>query len=467
MDFLGVIAAIVAIIWWGVYIVRGSLIQGCLVFLVVAMCFGPLVFRLEVGSFAMTLDRVLLAGLAIAYVVKRRWGLADPKPIAWPDVAMLLLAIVSILSKMTHHFDLAADEKLAVWQLVAGLLMPMAVYWIVRQSPIDQRAVVTTHAVLAIVGVYLSVTALAEVTKQWWLVYPSYIADPQQGIHFGRARGPMLGSHTLGIYLTEGMLCLWMVRQRWGRIGMLLTIALLPLFLAAIYVTYTRCVWISVGLVVLVVLGLSLSHKWRTIFVASALAASLLVAVFQWDNLVHMERDSEGGGSKVSELSAKSRLSFLYVSWKMFRDAPLLGVGYGQFQQAAKPYLADRSTSLFLQDIRNEPNHNTFLAFLTEMGLVGFSLFMAMLIGWTIQAWRLWRNTQAPDWVRQQGLVMLGMLTIYLSQALFSDLRFSPDAQNVTFILAGLTAGLATKPAASPAPAAEHPSLSQRALLWK
>ena len=67
--------------------------------------------------------------------------------------------------------------------------MPMAVYWIARQSPIDQRAIVTTYVVLALIGVYLAVTALAEITKQWWLVYPSYIADPKVGIHFGRAPG--------------------------------------------------------------------------------------------------------------------------------------------------------------------------------------------------------------------------------------------------------------------------------------
>ena len=66
---------------------------------------------------------------------------------------------------------------------------------------------------------------------------------------------------------------------------------------------------------------------------------------------------------------------------------------------------------------------------LTETGLIGFGLFVAMLAGWTIQSWRLWRNTAAPDWVRAQGLMMLGTLAIYLGPALFVDLRFSPEAQ--------------------------------------
>ena len=104
-----------------------------------------------------------------------------------------------------------------------------------------------------------------------------------------------------------------------------------------------------------------------------------------------------------SEFVGQVAVSFAYVSWKMFLDAPLLGVGYGQFQQAARPYLSDRTTSLYLEDIRNEPNHNTPLAMLTETGLIGFGLFLAILVGWTIQSWRMWRNPAAPDWVRDKG----------------------------------------------------------------
>ena len=204
-----------------------------------------------------------------------------------------------------------------------------------------------------------------------------------------------------------------------------------------------------------------MSGRRQAAFVGSTLVAVALLAAFQWDNLVRMERQ---GGSKVSELSAQSRLSFAYVSWKMFLDCPLSGVGYGQFQQAVRPYLSDRTTSLYLDDIRNEPNHNTFLAMLTETGLIGFSLFVAILAGWTIQSWRLWSDTAAPDWVRTQGLVMLGTLAIYLSQALFADVRFAPDAQCITFFLAGLTSGLGAARSPSPAVCAEKTSLLAGAL---
>jgi O-antigen ligase len=388
--------------------------------------------------------------LAIIYVIHRRLGRADPKPAAWPDVAMLLLAVVMVLSTFWHNGESDATAKVAVWQLAAGFLMPMAVYWIARQSPIDQRALVTTYVVLAIIGIYLSVTALAEITQQWWLVYPSYIADPKVGIHFGRARGPMVGSQTFGLYLVVCLLCLWMARRDLGRLATPSLVLLVPLFLAAIFVTYTRCAWISAGLCGLVVLGLPMPGRRRAMFLSAALAAAALLAVFQWESLIRIERQ---GGAEVSELSARSRASFAYVSWNMFLDHPLFGVGNGQFSQSAQPYLSDRTTSLYLENIRNQPNHNTFFAMLTETGLIGFGLFGAVLAGWAIQSWRLWRNTAAPDWVRGQGLMMLGTLATYLSPAAFVDLRHSAEAQCLTFFLAGLTAGLSAASCRSTAPA--------------
>ena len=82
MDALAVIVGVAVLVWGLAYSLRGSLIHGCLAFLVVALCFGREFFRFDVGPFFMTLDRVLLAGLVIVYVVQRRLGLTDPKPVS-------------------------------------------------------------------------------------------------------------------------------------------------------------------------------------------------------------------------------------------------------------------------------------------------------------------------------------------------------------------------------------------------
>jgi O-antigen ligase len=161
------------------------------------------------------------------------------------------------------------------------------------------------------------------------------------------------------------------------------------------------------------------------------------------------------------------RASFTWVSWTMFQDRPLLGFGFGQFTDAKRPYLSDRSVPFYLEAIRTQPHHNTFLSILVETGLVGLGLFLAMLTGWGWLGWKLWRNQRLPQIQRAQGLVMLGMLGIYSQPAIFFDLAYSPSDHWVTFFLAGMTVALyaqvtqAEKNSSSDEAAKKNPSLNQ------
>ena len=79
--------------------------------------------------------------------------------------------------------------------LILYYLMPAAIYWIARQAKYTQRTMLTVFACLAVFGVYLAVTALAEYFQAWWLVFPKYIATTaaEADAEFvGRGRGPLL-----------------------------------------------------------------------------------------------------------------------------------------------------------------------------------------------------------------------------------------------------------------------------------
>ena len=461
MNAIIFIAVLVGLVWAAVYLTRGSLVYGCLAFLVVGFCFGHELIGFDLGPIPLTLDRLVLGGLVIAYAVHRRLGIADPKPITRVEVVLLGFAGLLVVSTLAGDWRVDVPGKVSpIWQLVAGYLMPVTVYWIARQSRLDKQALLVVYGCLTVLGIYLAITALAEVTQQWWLVFPKHVRSPETGIHFGRARGPTLQSNNLGIYLAVCLLCAWTWRSHLRRFAQLALIAVSPCFLLAIYFTYTRSVWIGVVLGGLIVLGLSLRGRWRPLVLGSALAAGLLVACLQWDRIVGMQREA---GSVAARSSVSQRASFTYVSWKMFLDRPLFGVGFGQFTHAVKPYLSDRTTSLELEAIRNQPHHNTFLSLLTETGLLGAGLFVLVLAGWARDAWRTWRTSTAPDWVRSQGLVMLGVLGIYLGPALFFDLSYSPHAHWLVFFLAGVTSGLrplsAARSCESPSPRPACPLL--------
>ena len=74
LDFLYFVAALVAILWGAIFVLRGSLVSGCLAYLLVAACFGYDFTHFKVGPVPLTLDRLALAVLLVAYVVQRWLG---------------------------------------------------------------------------------------------------------------------------------------------------------------------------------------------------------------------------------------------------------------------------------------------------------------------------------------------------------------------------------------------------------
>jgi O-antigen ligase len=214
-----------------------------------------------------------------------------------------------------------------------------------------------------------------------------------------------------------------------------------------LFYSFTRSVWLGTALTIVVLLMLTL-QGWRRVGVLSGLAlAGLLVAATQLDRIVAFDR-TDNTAAQTQE-SVGLRGSFAYVSWQMFLERPLLGVGFGQFPAAKLPYLADRSTELRLEAIRPMVHHNTYLSLLTEVGILGLGLFVAVLVLWARGAWRLWTSDDHPHWQRTQGLVMLGVLALYAVQCMFHEMSFSVRDNSLVFFFAGLTASL--RPQSAPA----------------
>ena len=380
MEFLIAIAALVAGAWLVYFTLRGSLVAGCLAFLLVASCFGYPFLHFDLGSTPVTLDRLAILGLAGVYIVQRVLGMADPKPLETIDKLLIAFLALLTLSMLTHNWrDNPPDFVSPLWRLMTGFYMPAMIYWFARQSRLFERRVAFVHGALACFGVYLAVTGLAEIGHQWWLVFPRYIADPTVGLHYGRARGPMVQAVSFGLFLGVTMLAGFVWRSRWNRLGQLFWLLVMPIDLAAVVCTYTRSVWIGTSLAICVALGLTLRGTWRVLILGTLISAGLVLSVAKLNSLENLQR--EGSATEARE-SAGMRECFAYVSWKMFLDRPILGFGFGQFYKEKLAYLSDRSTPLDLELIRDYIHHNTYLSLLTETGLIGLILYMAILIGW-------------------------------------------------------------------------------------
>jgi O-antigen ligase len=219
--------------------------------------------------------------------------------------------------------------------------------------------------------------------------------------------------------------------------------------LFGIYSTLTRSVWMGAGLGLFVILALSVPGRWRYGVVVSAVLAGIIVPVVGWDNLMVFKRE-KGVEAEVSADSAKLRPILAAVAWKMFQERPLLGCGYGQYSNEMTAYLSDRSLDMPLETARPYVQHNVFLGLLTETGLIGMTLFAALLAYWAWAAWLLWSHPHATEWMRLVGLLFLATLGAYLPNAMFHDMSLIPMVNMSLFFLAGASTGLSVRAGRAP-----------------
>jgi O-antigen ligase len=413
-----------------------GLLAGCLVVLLTGICFGHPFFNISVGPLPVTIDRILLGALFGLTLVYRRWGWTDPKPWSKADWALTGLFLVLVVSTLTHDWQVNKSQPLA--GLLFLYLVPLVLYWIVRQVQVTERAIWGMFLTMALFGVYLAVTAIAETHQVWALVFPRYIASPDFVEFFGRGRGPLLNPAGAGIL--QG-LCLAAALMLWPRLNrrcQLLLLAVMPLYAWGVYSTFTRSAWMGAALGVLVIVGLTLPRVWRTAVIGSVVLVSLPVVAMNWESLLSFKRDKSLSAAEAAE-SARLRPILATVAWHMFQDRPLLGCGFGQYSIECRPYLSDRSTDLPLEKVRPYVQHNVLLALLAETGLVGMSLFCAALFFWLRAAWRLWQAESAPTGFRQLGLLFMAFVGVWFPNAMFQDVSLIPMVNMLLLFLAGLT----------------------------
>ncbi len=104
------IAGIAALIWGILGLSRGSLMGWCLVFLVVGVCFGYSFLTFKLGPVPLSLDRIVLLLLAAAYVVQRRLGRTDPKPLELTDKLLLAFLGVLVLTRKSNQSIMIGDD---------------------------------------------------------------------------------------------------------------------------------------------------------------------------------------------------------------------------------------------------------------------------------------------------------------------------------------------------------------------
>jgi hypothetical protein len=157
-------------------------------------------------------------------------------------------------------------------------------------------------------------------------------------------------------------------RRRWLLLG--------PLMVANLFIlTLTVKRTAILGLLVALVLGAALSGHKRTrprvvgIAAVAALLAAVVLALMNGGHAGPMAAFIANKFQFMTETNATWRLTAWHLAWQRFLEAPWLGIGYGL------PILQSS-----LRHVRTADPHNSILAFFVRHGVVGGTLFLALIV---------------------------------------------------------------------------------------
>ncbi|MGI9455186.1 MAG: O-antigen ligase family protein [Aeoliella sp.] len=430
------IIAILVTIGWLAITRRVSLLTMAVATVLIGYVFGHAFWHVDFGPLPLTLDR-LMVGLIVAVGAFLYWN-AELK---WPRLTLTDWALAGTLVWLTlsaafSNIGSGADLPTSpLFRLLFSFWVPALLYIAVRCSRATTQSTTTLLAALTVLGCYLAVTACAESAGQWWAVFPRYLADPELGTHYGRARGPALNSVSLGIYLSIACWATWLLRSRVSRGWQITLMVGMAVMVFAVFLTYTRSAWLGLALSGMVMLIAQTPRNFRLSVALSSLVLGVIAVASSWTYVMNLQREDSG---QVSHHSVRQRTAFAHVSWQMLKDEPLLGVGFGRFYDKKLPYLADRSQSFELESLRYLHHHNTFLSLLVETGIIGLACYLALLAGWIRAGWRMAFAAGSSLATRQMGQLLLATLAVYLPSAFFHDLSHIFQDQWLLFLIVGV-----------------------------
>jgi O-antigen ligase len=311
------------------------------------------------------LDRMAMAWLAIVFMIKfvaERQRLVGPFKL---DILILLhglyiLAQVYILD-MTRFHD---------WTM--SILVPYSAFYLTKNIVTSNDRVRTLLWVILALSIYYNVTAVAEKYHINWLIWPKYIITIENEF-LNRSQGPFMQAPlfgtVIGMLLPVHLYFLATVKQPLAR--MLLGLSLL-VGMAGLYFTYTRGSWLA-GIVALGA-TVALNRRAYLRFVAPALIVAPIVAI----GVLGLAEDKFMKERVSNEDTIGSRLGTAVTVMRVWRDHPLFGVGFYQFNRIREHYVEPVQVPgmppIRFNQFRNNPIHDIYLGPLAESGLVGTAM---------------------------------------------------------------------------------------------
>lgn len=385
---------------------------------------------------AVSIDRVMVGGVVLWML-----GLLVTRHSAWPALQWIDLFVIGFmgligLNLLVTDWRYDDDKPLVIYLFY--YLVPLAFYFVVRCVGHDRRTWKILQWSFVGLGAYLAFTGFCEARDLTGLVFPKYILDPTRTEFLGRGRGPFLNPIANGVFQILGLACgMVMWKNASGR-GRFLVVGFVLLMLVGIWATLTRSNWLAAAPLVGLYAWRYSNWQFRGLCVLAIPFALMIGYVMFGEKINAFKRDKAVSIEDMSE-SAELRPFLAVVAKKMVADRPLLGFGFTQYSKHAPPYhfhavAGDQP----LQKVMKYVQHNTFLAYAVELGLVGLGSFL-LIIGPALWcSLRLWLNPTLPDEIQNVGFAVFAAIFGFVVNGMFHDVAIIVMTNMMLYLMIGL-----------------------------
>jgi len=200
----------------------------------------------------------------------------------------------------------------------------------------------------------------------------------------------------------------------------------IALFLAGIFLSFTRAAYVAV----FAMLGFYFIIKLKILKPVLVLAVFGVVVVFSFllkqDNYLNYSPDFEktityddfddivNATYKGTDLSTVERGYRWVAGYQMIKDKPVMGFGPGTFYFNYKPYTLKSFETYVSDNPEKSGIHSYFLMTFVEQGVIGFLIFLALVFYSLIYGENLYHRLEDEELKHILMAVMLSFLGIYL-----------------------------------------------------
>lgn len=380
---------------------RRASLTPCGAFLAVAIVAGALVYSFRLSSFLHAKEFAIalaLALIAIAALAENRSPWRGARIFAPLWVLLAYTTVVHVGLGMAHvpAYTLEAAARYAALLLLAGYG-----YSLLNDGPGPRRALSTCIIVSAAAVAALGLLQYAGLSGPLFPIFEDYT----QRAYSVFGNQDLFGGYVaLGIPIAVAAFFNETPRPRW-------MLAVMALLVAALLISGSRSAWLAALIGTLVALPYRrISLRTALWFAGVVFATTVAVSVLSPGPTLNRIAASFSS----ADVGLQARLWFWDASLRMLRDAPVVGVGPGNFAYWSPSYQgealhAPTGHAHYHNSLHTLHAHSDPLELATETGLIGLAL----------AAWMLWnmRKGRGAEWGGLAAFFTFGLFNTTLHSA--------------------------------------------------